>query len=470
MKDRKYELQLISSHSYSEIEEKLAKMAKKGWLLEKIGSFLWTYRRIEPQKLTFCVCCFPKASAFDPEPSEEQQTFLDFCRQTGWTLAASAAQVQIFCNETEDPVPIETDPMTEVDAISRSIKRSSLAGFFVLFGLAILNGVLFLNRLHNDPIGVLSSKANLFTGLCWALMILMNGVEIANFYIWHHRAVRAAEQGIFLESGSRRYFQRFCLAVLTLGLGCYFWSVFTSGDKLMHTAVILMFCLYLPGLYFLVYGIKTFLKRKKAPAGVNRTVTLVSAFAVGLLLIGGITLAVLSASARGWFAGADDDVYKHNGITFTAHHDALPLTVEDLLGVQYDGYNREARTEETFLLAHMEFYQHPRFDAADYREMPELEYDITLIKVPALYDICKKAILNDWARWREDCAVTIPPDDWSAVEVHQMTDRNYGPGNRFLLCYPDRIIEIWFAWEPSPEQMKIAGEKLGLTDPARLLQ
>ena len=51
-----------------------------------------------------------------------------------------------------------------------------------------------------------------------------------------------------------------------------------------------------------------------------------------------------------------------------------------------------------------------------------------------------------------------------------MTDRNYGPGNRFLLCYPDRIIEIWFAWEPSPEQMKIAGEKLGLTDPARLLQ
>ena len=85
MKDKRRVMEIFSFYDRSGLERRLAAMAEKGWLLEKIGSILWTYRRTEPRKLTFCVCWFPKASAFDPEPSEEQQTFYDFCEHTGWT-------------------------------------------------------------------------------------------------------------------------------------------------------------------------------------------------------------------------------------------------------------------------------------------------------------------------------------------------------------------------------------------------
>lgn len=97
-------------------------MAEKGWLLEEMSSYFWTYRRIAPKKIHFFVSYYPKASDFDPEPSEEQKDFQDFCAHTGWVLAGTSAQMQVFYNEREDPVPIETDPELEISTIDRAAK------------------------------------------------------------------------------------------------------------------------------------------------------------------------------------------------------------------------------------------------------------------------------------------------------------------------------------------------------------
>lgn len=144
MKDKKRVLATVSFYDRSGLEKRLARMAENGWLLEGIGSLLWTYRRIEPKKLTFCVCWFPAASTFDPGPSEEQQTFYDFCEHTGWVLAGSYGQMQVFYNESPDPVPIETDPVMEVDAIHRAAKRTTLPSHLTLLALALFSGGLFV--------------------------------------------------------------------------------------------------------------------------------------------------------------------------------------------------------------------------------------------------------------------------------------------------------------------------------------
>lgn len=60
MREKKRRMETFSVHDRSGMERHLVQMAEKGWLLEKIGQFCWTYRRIEPQALTFCVCYFPK--------------------------------------------------------------------------------------------------------------------------------------------------------------------------------------------------------------------------------------------------------------------------------------------------------------------------------------------------------------------------------------------------------------------------
>lgn len=465
MKDKKRTWEIFSFYDRSGLEKRLAHMAEQGWLVEHIGSFLWTYRRIEPRRLAFCVCWFPKASAFDPEPSAEQQTFYDFCRHTGWIPAASSGQMQVFYNEDADPIPIETDPATEVDAIHRAAKRTTLPSHLVLLVMALINSGLFFSRLRSDPVGVLASTANLFTGTCWAVLILMEAVECGSYVLWHRRAVKAAERGEFLQTKGHRRLQLISLAVVGLGLIYYFVSVLTSANRMMMVVALLMFGVYLPGVYLLVYGVKALLKKKKVSAKINRTATIASAFAVSFLLISGILWGVLYGSANGWLAGTDEETYTYRGSTFTARRDALPLTVEDLLGVSYDGYSCERQTEESVFLARYEMVQRPRFDAAQYKEMPRLEYTITLVKVPALYSLCKDALLADWNDdWRpegqKDYAVPIASAPWGAEDAYQLANQEYGPEYRFLLCYEDLFVEIRFDWEPTPEQIALAVEKI----------
>ncbi len=155
MKDAKRRIETFSFYDHTGIARHLTKMAGKGWLLEKISNFGWTYRRIAEKKLAFSVCYYPKASDFDPEPTEAQKEFHDFCEHTGWILAAASAQMQIFYNEQENPVPIDTDPVLEIETIHAAAKKSYLPGYFVLLLVSILNGVLFVARLSVDLIELL---------------------------------------------------------------------------------------------------------------------------------------------------------------------------------------------------------------------------------------------------------------------------------------------------------------------------
>lgn len=457
-------MELFSFYDRTGLECHLQDMAARGWLLEGIGQFLWTYRRTEPRELTFSVCYFPKASAFDPGPSEEQETFYDFCAHTGWVLAASSAQLQVFYNERKDPLPIETDPVLEVEAIHRSMRRSGLPSQLALMAVALVNGALFLYRCRLDPIGVLASASGLFTGLCWALMLLMTGTEVISYLLWHRRAVLAAEEGVFLESRSHRKLQLASLAAVTAGLIWYLLSVAVSGNRMMTAIAAVMFLVFLPGVFLATRGIKELLKRKKVSARVNRTATFAAAFLAAYGLTAVIVMGTLYGSSHGWFAG-ERDTYQYRGSTFTVYDDPLPLTVEDLLDVRYDGYIRERREERSVLLARLELRQHPRFDADDYKEMPALEYTVTLVRFPALYEICKDALLAEYDGSDEiwPGLAYVPQDaaPWEAEEVYRARDPVYGWWDRWLVCYPDRLVELRPDWEITPEQMAIVGERLG---------
>ena len=128
MKDTKRRVEFFSFYDHTGIEQHLEKMAAKGWMLDRLGTYLWYYRRCEPKPMKFCVTYYPRASQFDPEPSEGELDFRAFCQRTGWKLAASSAQLQIFYNEDPDAVPIETDPVLEIDTLHRAAKKSFLPG------------------------------------------------------------------------------------------------------------------------------------------------------------------------------------------------------------------------------------------------------------------------------------------------------------------------------------------------------
>lgn len=466
MKNTKRRMELLSFYDHTGIAAHMEKMAAKGWFIERITSFGWVYRRIEPKKLHFAVSYYPKASEFDPEPSEEQRMFHDFCEHSGWMLATASAQMQIFYNERENPTPIETDPVLEVETIHRAAKKNFLPAQFILLALAFINGGLFISRLLGDPIGLLSSAVNLFTGFAWAMLLLLCVVELGKYFYWHSKAKKAAEQGEYLVTSGNARLQRFVLCTVTIGLAYWIITVMMTGSNLLQ-AITLLMILYMAALIFLVNAIKQLLKRKKAAAGTNRTVTILASFVLSFAMMALITFGTVKAAQSGVFE-PDKESYEYKGHSFTIYLDELPLTVEDLLDVEFDGYIKERRSSESLLLGQFVMSQHPRLDAENFKDMPHLEYTITDIKLPFLYDICKDRLLREQDDTNDDRipegfknvyeAQDVAP--WGAQEVYLLVAQDSGPMNWYLLCYEDCIIEIKFDWEPTPEQISIVAEKL----------
>ena len=196
MKTKKRRMEYISFYNHTGLEEHFTKMAKKGWLIESISNFYWTYRKIEPKDLHFCVTYYPRASDFDPGPTEEQQTFHDFCAHTGWQLTCTWHQMQVFYNEKENPIPLETDPVLEVETLHKACKKNFLPSYFLLLALGLLMGGYFVARIFADPIGLLSDPSHLMTGTAYVCMAIISITELLSYFLWYTKAKRAAQNGI----------------------------------------------------------------------------------------------------------------------------------------------------------------------------------------------------------------------------------------------------------------------------------
>ena len=172
MKDTKRRLMTFTFYDRTGIEKDLEKQAAKGWLLEKCAATGWIYRRIEPAKIHFAVVYFPAISMFDPEPSEKQKRFQDFCEHTGWELIASNIQMQIFCNRRENPIPIETEPVIEVENIHKSVKKTMFPAYFSNLVLAVMQIGLAAQRFSWDPMTELLSLPSMLATLFWILDVV----------------------------------------------------------------------------------------------------------------------------------------------------------------------------------------------------------------------------------------------------------------------------------------------------------
>lgn len=464
MKNVKRRFETFSFFDYTGIAGHLSKMAEKGWLIEKISNTGWVYRKIAPQKLTFYVTYFPNASEFDPCPTQEQQTFHDFCRHTGWKLAAAAAQMQVFFNEQENPVPIETDPVLQTAVIHAAAKKSFLPTHLLLLLISVVNIILFVLTCSSDPVGLLAGGANLFTGFAWLMLFITVIIELYSYFSWHAKAKKLAAFG---ESAETFSFSRIRLSILAAVLAGYaYWlaAILWNGPVFWKIVCICMI-LYLAVLFFAVSGIRQLLKRKNVPRNLNRTITLFSCFVLSLAILSSITYTILRCSQKGLF-DRGRETYEHNGAVFTVYQDELPLTIEHLLGTSRDGYIKERRSDESLLLARYEMRQYPRFDTPDFSDLPDLSYEITEIKLPVLYEFCKNSLLNaeqdETADGRTVFINHFEPSDpvpWHAEDAWQLI-RGTGPADRYLLCYENRIVDIRFSWQPAEEQMAAVSARL----------
>ena len=460
MKDRKRKIMPFTFYDRTGIERKLETQASKGWLLEKCSAAGWIYRRIEPAKIHFSVVYFPAADAFDPHPSEKQFRFQEFCEHTGWELIASNAQMQIFCNRRENPIPIETDPVIEVENIHKSVKKTMFPAYFSNLVLGVMQIGLAAQRFSWDPLTELLSSPSMLASVFWCLNVVFWTVLLGMYFYWYHKAKALAKDGLFLETKSTDGFQFLmlattCLALIFMYLSFGSWTVLLVG-LLMVVGIL--------GLTAVMVWMSNRMKKRNVSAKANRFITYAFAVVMSLVLCGGVIWLVVSVRMEENDKTAQAETYEYNGWTYYVYDDPIPLRIEDLIETDYEGYSYEIISDASSpLLSRYEARQKTRYDAL---AEPEMQYRIVHVKAPFLYNWVLDLMLEEFdhnyaypdePNWKDDRS--IDPDPWGAEQAYQLylgDEAHY----RYLLCYEDRIIEIDLDWEPTTEDMAIVNQKL----------
>ena len=443
----------VSFYDSEAIQQKLEQMAARGWMIQKAGNLFWTYTKIPPQKLRFAVTYFPEASEFDPSPSEKQLEREELCAQDGWRLVLRWDAMQIFCTDREDAVPIDTDPVPQVDNIHRSMKKKVLVAQLAVALSILLSLYVKLSQLRRDPADYLSDTSRLFTILLNLLLLLAIVSELVFYFHWERRAKAAAEHGVFLPVRAHRGLS---WGAVGLAIVFLFLSASFSSDGLL-------FLFFVTAAMVIPILLSRWMIGEMRHQGVSRRVNLAVTCAVMfVLMIVGTGAVTVGAAIQGWRVTPGEESqpvgqYDWDGLTMDIYDDPLPLEVEDL--VQVDArWSKEARLQESPLLAYGDYRQ----DLLYGQEVQgyELRYEITDVKVPLLYDFVKDGLIRN----HQDEALgeyLMPVDSapWNAQEAYQL-HWDGGLLDTYLVCWESRFAEITFYWTPTQEQIQIAAERL----------
>lgn len=446
MRQTKRRIELLSFYDHTGIERHLTRMARKGWMVEKMNNYFWTYRRIEPQKLHVAVTYFPKASDFDPYPSGAQQTLIDYCEETGWELACTWSQMQVFYSRRADPTPIHTEPELEVDIIHRACKANYLRVLWIVSVLGAIWSVLYASSLISDTLRMLASPGALLMGMCGLILFLIGAVELIAYYTWRHRARRAAKQGLFLDTPSTKKFQIAVMVVLVASLAWWVVNVVLAGNPVMAWVVLFATVGYVL-LIALTLGVKGLLKEVGVSTGVNRGLTLLACFVLAFVIMGG---------------GVKFGVYLATGTENPEHRPfyvETPLHITDLVGEQEVVFSNAASSDQSLLLTRLKVEQLPW---GREEETPQLTYERYTVTVPSLYPFCvgqmkRQMVLK--AYWNGEM-VPIDAAPWGAEEAYRLVAEDGTQRNVFLLCRGNILVSVTMSWEPTAEQKAVIGEKL----------
>lgn len=457
MRDKKISFTQISFYDRTGIKSYLEKQAEKGWFLEKVSDFAWHFRRIPPKKIHYAVAYYPKASEFDSEVSENQRTFWEYCEHTGWKLAASKAQMQIFYNEQEDVVPIETEAEVEVEQIHKAAKKGFMPPYGIICVGMIVQLITWLWSLSVNPIECLSKTSYLLTGFCWVVLLFMASAKMIKYFTWYKRAKRAAQlDGTFLETKTQHNFLYVEFGLW--GMGLVFWITSFGG---LRMSIVGIFCvLAIVVLALLVLSILNRMKKRKHSAKQNfrATIALTLMLSVGL----GVIISGLMLELR-WTEKIPAKTYEFRGEIRNLYGDELPLKIEDITTINSEDYSYEVRCDnKSFLLEYFVAFQNPRMDKL---ELPSLHYSVIEVKWPLLYEWCKNIKLDDAYLAEEDTVYeqyrACDATSWEAKEAYQFYSGEEGE-MRFLLCYDNHIVEIDLGTDEefTPEQKMMIKEKL----------
>ena len=457
-------------YDYTGIEGHLEAMAEKGWLLKECGRVFWRYEAIPPQKIHFAVTYRPEVTDFDLLPDRNRELYLDLCESAGWTWIASRQSMQILCSRDSRPLPLETDPVTQLDTISQTMRKTLYPSWILLIFLCCLQFVQVPSRIRQDPVSFFSSPLNTMLPILYLFLLLAIITEMIPYFLWKKKseAAVAAGVGTLPDSGTGRG-RILSIAALLLSALCLI-PVFLFQPDVTFSGVLLALAV-IAIVAFFVNGIRQHLRETGTSRQKNMTITGASAFFLTFGIMAVATLLILrfviydaphasETEESNWVPASDGSLY-----FWDRKQDELLLTAEDLTDTRdYPYYSYENHHQATPLLAYSEMSQMAPPVQKD--SPPELKYEVIDVKWDALYEMCLRHYLDDermsdlGQTWQ-----TADAEDWGCSSAWRRFSRNE-PDSTWLLTGHDpqssrqRIVKITFCWEPTEVQIAQAGETL----------
>ena len=456
MRNVKYVPTPVTFYDRTGICRMLEKKAEQGWLLEKIGIFCWKYRRIQPKKLHFAVTYSPNVSAYDPEDSERELDFREFCARDGWIYAASSNQMQIFYSEKKDPVPLDTDPSLELNNIHKSMKKSMLPVYWLLLFNSVVQLGTQIWRLVDEPVAALNSNVTLYSILMMGVLFVILARELGAYYLWRRKALKLArEEGAFLET---RAYAGTTLVILLVMLGFFAVVVFTAKRSMAITMGITMVCVVTMSLLSSLFT--RWMKQQKISDEDNRNYTILAAvfLAFAILILSDRMTMKLPGDWR------EEPLFPASGDSIFSGQ--MPITLQDLGAEEGTEVTELVDTESSFLLDRAVYRQD-----AWYRDQEDLtlRYVVLRVKWDFLMDICLEDYLHMYEyenmsdTYRQQFFGEFLPSDeslWGADRAWQLK-RNGQMEPEYLLVFDTRIVNFQSFRELTGEEMAEIGSLLG---------
>ena len=451
MSNLTYRLNRFAFYDRERIQNYLEAMAQKGWMLDKTGATLWRYRKETPRKLHVSILYVADGSTYNPVPTSGEELLEDLSADHGWQLLARWGQMQIFYSEEDHPKPLETDPVSQVEAIHRSMKKSGIptARWQIFNGLLLL--VLMLFQLFSFPVDYLA-RGFWFWLLPDSVLIMLIGVtSLVSWHLWYRKAADAAQEGRYISVWNARW--------ISLTLGGVSWillvlMVLSFNGKLGF--LLLCFVPVIAVVFFVKWLTKT-MKESGVKGKTNFRVGLGASVVMTLVVLALVSFIGIKYHLT--FTSKPVGTYTMYELERDVFADDIPLRVEDLTDTEQREWSTEDRTEESFLIANHLYRQWPLTQ----EDVPEIDYQVIEIKAPFVYDLCKNDLLDsrkDTVRDGEVIFVNhfepIDPVPWGAEEAYQeFWDDDFS--SQYILCYGDKIVKLNPNWDLTSDQMIIVG-------------
>lgn len=449
-------------NQYRDIEQKLERMAKNGFFLEKVGSLFWTFKRGKPQDLKYTVTYFSEASIFNPSATDNQQTYFDYARESGWYFVTEFHQMQIFCSEAEDPIPFETDEREKFENIKKCMGKNFFPSTVAMVFIFMLNLFLQYNSYKLDPIDFLSETSRLFPVAIMIPTVIYLICTVIAYFIWCKQCEKSLSIGGRCIEKTHKYQKIVDITLISYDfilLALFLLDLFQNSNLVLITLSII----HLPILIFIFQFSIQYLKKKKQSAIRNRVISYTLLTITSFAYIFCIMMIIIKfdiPNGKGKpYRTVTWQMTPTETREYKVYSDNIPLKCEDLYkNIEYDNYSYEKDMDDSIFLTRSQYRQ----DSLPGRNSPpSIEYVVIEPKFKFAYDIVVED-LKKTSEWSDKKIEAIDNLLFNTQEAYQFYYNDMGYTGDYLLLYKDKIVLLNLEEPAAKQQVSIIIEKLKL--------